>query len=76
MKVNEFLAEVYEWLCRPNNRCVEDWHYSCADVEDEKSFRGTIRQFLTQRWWQMFGCKPDSKFMYRATTKYIYNMYH
>ena len=76
MKVNEFLIECYEWLNKPMNRAVEDWHYACGKCMEESSFRSTIRQFLTQRFFQMFGYKPDRKFMYRAVSKYIYNMYN
>ena len=74
--MRSFLLGVYEWLCRPNNRCVEDWHYSSAVVEDEKTFRTTIRDFLKQRFYQMYGYEPDRRFIYRAVNKYIFNMYH
>lgn len=75
MKVNDFLDKVYQWLVEPRNRDIEDWHYHWAETLDEQDFTQKIREFLEQRYIQMFNRKADSRFIIYATKQYIEEMF-
>ena len=75
MKVNDFLDKVYQWLVEPRNRDIEDLHYHWAETLDEQDFNQKIREFLEQRYFQMFNRKADSRFIIYATKQYIEEMF-
>lgn len=70
-KKGSFILSVYEWIRTPRNQCVEDYHYSCAEVMSPKAFRAEIREFLKQRYCQMYGTLPTSSFLSDCTTEWI-----
>lgn len=76
LTTGKFLDAVYSWLTEDRNRSVEDFHYSAAEVEKPENFKKTISDFLSQRFFQMYGqtC-ADPQFLKRATNKYIHNMF-
>lgn len=74
-KKDEFILSVYEWIRQPRNRCVEDYHYDCAEMMSAKDFRSEIREFLRQRFSQMYGTEPETRFLSGCTTRWIQIMF-
>lgn len=75
MGIDEFLAGVYEWLMKPLNRSVEEYHYDCFEFFGHDIGRKTVGTFLLQRYRQMYGHEPDRATLKEAISKYVDNMF-
>lgn len=75
LSVKSFLSSVYEWLTQDRNRSVEEYHYDIYEFYGPEAFRKEIRAFLSQRFIQVFGREPESKFIGYAARSYIKNMF-
>ena len=74
-RVEEFLGKVYEWLDKPMNRSVEDYHYDCYELNGRFKAVHEIGNFLIGRYVQMYEKEPTNKFIEKATYRYLDNMF-
>lgn len=77
-KEYEFITEVIDWMRRPMNYTVVEYHRSCMQTMTDRKFREEIKIFLKQRFYMVYTVYNQLKiadmprgFLGRAATMYI-----
>ena len=71
VRLNDFMYEVSIWIDKPMNRCILDYHYSIGAASGFYALKNTVKAFLQQRFFSMYGKEADESFLKRAVKAYL-----